>query len=123
MQNRSFDIAGPNPTPAEQKAIDEQYASYLDNHRRSVIVAAFIEKQREVQQQAALENGQRAATGATRDTASVVLPKPRPKIRVKGPDCAIEPLACGWSKLSASLKDFKDALFGGPTPAKSKRNI
>src|SRR5258708_30957414 len=25
MQNRSFDIAGPNPTPEEQKRIDEQY--------------------------------------------------------------------------------------------------
>src|SRR6476660_2925360 len=25
MQNRSFDIAGPNPTPQEQKQIDQQY--------------------------------------------------------------------------------------------------
>ena len=28
MQNRSFDIAGPNPTAAELKAIDEHYTSY-----------------------------------------------------------------------------------------------
>jgi len=31
MQNRSFDIAGPNPTPEEQKQIDEQYTAYLEN--------------------------------------------------------------------------------------------
>src|SRR5262245_57612015 len=30
MQNRSFDIAGPNPTPEEQKHIDQQYTAYLD---------------------------------------------------------------------------------------------
>ena len=30
MQNRKFDIAGPNPTPEEQKRIDEQYAAYLE---------------------------------------------------------------------------------------------
>ena len=28
MQNRHFDIAGPNPTPEEQKQIDEQYIVY-----------------------------------------------------------------------------------------------
>jgi opacity protein-like surface antigen len=121
MQNRSFDIAGPNPTTAEQKAIDEQYAGYLDSHRRAVIRAAFTEKQREVQQQAALDNSQRDAAGLPGDTKLTVLPKPRPKIRVKEPDCSIEPVACGWSKLSTGLKDFKDALFGGAAPPKTKR--
>jgi hypothetical protein len=123
MQNRAFDIAGPNPTAAEQKAIDEQYAAYLDGRRRSIIVAAFVEKQREVQQQATLEtNDQRDVAVLSKETKpSVIMPKPRPKIRAKGPDCTVEPLACGWSKLSAGLKDFKDSLFGGPAPAKSKR--
>jgi hypothetical protein len=120
MQNRSFDIAGPNPSPAEQKAIDEQYASYLDNHRRSIIVAAFADKQREVEQ-AALENSQREAAGPAKETRLTALPKPRPKIKVKGPDCAVEPIACGWSKLSTGLKDVKDVLFGGPAPTKNKR--
>src|ERR1035437_116430 len=35
MQNRSFDIAGPNPTPEEQRQIDEQYTAYLDRERRN----------------------------------------------------------------------------------------
>lgn len=123
MQNRSFDIAGPNPTAAEQKMIDEQYAAYLDRQRRSIIVAAFAKKQSEATAQAALDTDFRdnAATTAGNATTAVVLPRPRPKIRAKGPDCAIEPVACGWAKLSSGLKDIKDALFGPPTPGKTKR--
>lgn len=121
MQNRSFDIAGPNPTTAEQKAIDEQYKTYLDSQRRSVIVAAFAEKQREVQTQATLETDFRQTAETPSDVKPVVLPRPRPKVRAKEPDCAIEPLACGWSKLSSGLKDIKDALFGTPAPVKTKR--
>ena len=48
MQNRHFDIAGPNPTPAEQKHIDEQYAAYLARERQSAIAAAFAHKQQQV---------------------------------------------------------------------------
>src|SRR5215468_1938282 len=39
MQDRTFDIAGPNPTTEEQKKIDEAYASYLAKQRRSNIAA------------------------------------------------------------------------------------
>src|SRR6202042_3663650 len=53
MQDRSFDIAGPNPTPEEQKKIDQQYTEYLDNQRRSSIAAAFAAKQQQQQQQQA----------------------------------------------------------------------
>src|ERR1700733_5235463 len=55
MQNRNFDIAGPNPTPDEQKQIDEQYTAYLDNQRRSSIAAAFATKQQQLKQ-ASLKN-------------------------------------------------------------------
>src|ERR1700692_1144434 len=50
MQNRKFDIAGPNPTPEEQKQIDEQYTAYLDDQRRSSIAAAFAVKQQQLEQ-------------------------------------------------------------------------
>src|SRR3978361_1166112 len=30
MQNRHFDIAGPNPTPEEQRQIKQQYPKYLN---------------------------------------------------------------------------------------------
>ena len=56
MQNKHFDIAGPNPTPEEQKHIDEQYTAYLDRERRSTIAAAFAAKQQQVLlQQASLK--------------------------------------------------------------------
>ena len=47
MQNRSFDIAGPNPTPEEQKHIDEQYTAFLDRERRNSIAAALAAKQQQ----------------------------------------------------------------------------
>jgi hypothetical protein len=125
MQNRTFDIAGPNPTAAEQKMIDEQYAIYLNNQRRSIILAAFAKKQNEAQHQAVVDTDFRddaAAKAAVKTTPPVALPRPRPKQRVaKGPDCATEPLTCGWSKLSSGLKDIKDTLFGTPAPSKTKR--
>ena len=116
MQNRSFDLAGPNPTAAEQKVIDEHYTSYLDQHRRSVIAAAFASKQRE-QQVAALtpEAAPVAALAAPKDSKPVAVAKRKP--RIKRPDCA-DPLACGWSKLSSGLSDIKKALFGVPPKAK-----
>ena len=64
MQNRHFDIAGPNPTPEELKRMDEQYIVYLDQLRRSAIAAAFAEKQRQ-QTQADFENDLGAGFAAT----------------------------------------------------------
>src|SRR5438309_6551653 len=51
MQDRTFDIAGPNPTPEEQKYIDEQYTAYLERERRNSIAAALMAKQQQQQQQ------------------------------------------------------------------------
>src|SRR5712672_4740447 len=50
MQDRSFDIAGPNPTPEEQKYIDQQYTAYLDSQRRNSIAAALTAKQQRQQE-------------------------------------------------------------------------
>src|SRR6476646_895959 len=51
MQNRNFDIAGPNPTPEEQKKIDEEYINYLERERRNSAAAALAAKPQEQQQQ------------------------------------------------------------------------
>jgi hypothetical protein len=47
MQNRHFDIAGPNPSPEEFKRIDQEYIAYLAVQRRDAIAAAFSKKQSE----------------------------------------------------------------------------
>jgi hypothetical protein len=116
MQDRSFDIAGPNPTAEEQKHIDEQYTIYLENQRRSTIAAAFAAKHQQ-QLQASLKN----------DAPKVPLPQERPKQasapsdgrpRYRG-DCARHSFSCEWPRLSESLNDLK-RLFTS-SPGKQKR--
>src|ERR1700753_2725439 len=78
MQDRSFDIAGPNPTPEEQKRIDQEYTVYLDNQRRDRIVAALAAKQQEQQQQQPVQ----PVTFRTEpERAKVPLPVAAPKKR------------------------------------------
>ena len=115
MQNRSFDIAGPNPTPQEQKHIDEQYTAYLDLERRSTIAAAFTAKQLQLQQAVyrteiektplPREHPNRAQT-ATNDLRS----------RTKAANCQKQSFSCEWPRLSESINGLKKALFGSSSP-------
>ena len=119
MQNRNFDIAGPNPTPEEQKRIDEQYTVYLDNQRRSTIAAAFAAKQQQLQQ-TSLKNGNEKQQPPT-----AIHPKPQPAAtdtrRLRPTGCAQHSFSCEWPRLSEGIKDLKKALFGSP-PSKAKRS-
>ncbi|MDB5640354.1 MAG: hypothetical protein JWP51_5262 [Bradyrhizobium sp.] len=110
MQNRSFDIAGPNPTPEEQKHIDEQYTAFLDRERRNSIAEAFTAKQQQQQlQQASLRNEKvpvpveapNKPQAATNDL----------RTRAKGQNCARGSFSCEWPRLSEGIKDLKK-LFG-----------
>ena len=122
MQNRSFDIAGPNPTPEEQKQIDEQYTHFLDRERQSRIAAAAAKQQ--LLQQASL----RDETASLRDE-KVPLPVEAPnkpaaaasdlRSRAKTGNCARHTFSCEWPRLSEGLKDLKK-LFGA-SPSKAKR--
>ncbi|WP_315838620.1 hypothetical protein [Bradyrhizobium prioriisuperbiae] len=108
MQNRSFDIAGPNPTPDELRKFDEEYIGYLDRQRRAAIAAALLAKQRE--QALADFNMQAppkrtdpirlASTDAQRPLAKRKTAKP------KAATCGEETLSCTWSKLSTGVKNF-----------------
>jgi hypothetical protein len=112
MQDRHFDIAGPNPTPEEQKRIDEQYTVYLDKERRSIIAAAFSEKQKQQE----LESLQRSTTAPA--TATVPTPVPRP--RLKPSVCQENSFSCGWSRLSSSVDTLAKTLLGPPASAAKK---
>jgi len=122
MQDRSFDIAGPNPTPEEQKQIDEQYTAFLDRERQSRIAAAFAAKQ-QLLQQASL-------TQASLTNEKVPLPVEAPnkpaaavsdlRSRAKTGACARHTFSCDWPRLSEGLKDLKK-LFGA-SPNKAKRS-
>ena len=123
MQDRSFDIAGPNPTPEEQKKIDQQYTEYLDNQRRSSIAAAFAAKQQQQQQQV------QPATFRN-ETEKVPLPVQAPNKRdaaadlkaraARNAECARHSFSCEWPRLSEGINDLKKALFGPSTTSKAK---
>jgi hypothetical protein len=123
MQNRNFDIAGPNPTPDEQKRIDEQYAVYLENERRSSIAAAFAAKQQQLQQ-ASLKSETEKAPPAT----ASIRPPPAPRTtadvrRIKPPDCPKNSFSCEWPRLSEGISDLKKALFGSPGKIRPKQGL
>jgi hypothetical protein len=111
MQNRTFDIAGPNPTAEEQKHIDEQYTDFLDRERRNTIATAFAAKQAQLQQ----------ATFETEKTP-VPIPTPKPPAlkRLKASNCVSHSFSCDWPRLSDGINDLKKALFG-PSSTKAKR--
>jgi hypothetical protein len=116
MQNRSFDIAGPNPSPEEQKRIDREYLAYLAAERRSAIAAALAKQQNE-QILADLEREQQlnASTAnvgppmeiTPRNLKAVTVPKPIDRSKIT--NCNDDSLSCTWSKFSAKLKDAFDS--------------
>ena len=115
MQDRSFDIAGPNPTPEEQKHIDEQYTAYLENQRRSNIAAAFAKQQQMQLEQTSLKSDAPA-------TAKIPVPQERPKALGEAkPRCPRHTFSCEWPKLSESLGDLKK-LFGAPSKGKKSES-
>ena len=127
MQDRSFDIAGPNPTPEEQKRIDQEYTVYLENQRRDSIAAAFAAKQQQQQQQ---QQPVQPATFRSETERKVPLPVQAPnkrnaaadlRARSKSTECAQHSFSCEWPRLSESINDLKKALFGSPTTSKAKR--
>jgi hypothetical protein len=120
MQNRNFDIAGPNPTPEEQKHIDEQYTVYLDNQRRSSIAAAFAARRQQQLQQASLKTEAERTPVTTGNTGKSQTAASDNK-RVKATGCAPPSFSCEWPRLSESIKELKKALFG-PSPNKAKRS-
>jgi uncharacterized membrane protein len=123
MQNRNFDIAGPNPTPEEQRHIDEQYTAYLDSQRRSSIAAAFAAKRQQQLQASLKSETERTAPLATGIAASAGKPQPASSDvkRMKTTSCAQHSFSCDWSRLSEGIKDLKKALFGSSS-SKAKRS-
>ena len=115
MQDRSFDIAGPNPTPEERKQIDREYMAFLDAQRRAA-VSAELAKKRNEQFQADLERARQAggppvafvprtSSPAIEASSPIPLPEKRPPDRPKSTGCDDASLTCGWAKLSAAVKN------------------
>ena len=126
MQNRNFDIAGPNPTPEEQKKIDEEYIAYLERERRNAAATALAAKQREQQeqqqklQQVSLRSDQKVpvpVASPAKQARAATEPPPRTR-SVTG--CVKGTFSCDWPRLSDGINDIKK-LFSG-TPNKGKKS-
>jgi hypothetical protein len=99
MQNRNFDIAGPNPTAEERKQIDREYMGFLDAQRREALSAELAKKQNE-RLQADLESGRQPV-----GPPIILLPRKRPIDRSKPGRCEEASLSCSWAKFSAAVKN------------------
>jgi hypothetical protein len=127
LQDRSFDIAGPNPTPEEQKKIDESYTAYLATQRRSNEAAQAVARQQREQQEQQAQQLQQVALRT--DVERVPVPVERPKVqqaaigdarsRPKGAPCTKGSFSCEWPRLSDGLNDLKK-LFSPTSPTSGK---
>jgi hypothetical protein len=129
MQDRTFDIAGPNPTPEEQKKIDEQYTAYLERERRNTIAAAQMAKQQPEPPPAPHAEVQQVSLrteSSLPETEKVPVPVASPvkqAARIRAAQCAKNQFSCEWPRLSESINELK-RLFNPQQqpPAKQKRS-
>ena len=121
MQNRSFDIAGPNPTAEELRKMDEQYTEFLDQRRKTIIAAAFAAKQQQI---AALPQIPRRPTSA-RPTSRAwlwinhALPLPSRASRPTGRKRTASSAGCRRPDMSATT--IRCPAAGAISPAASQR--
>ena len=110
MQNRHFDIAGPNPTAAEHKQIDAAYMGFLDAQRREDAQgreAVELAKKQNEQLRADLESARQPA-GPPMVLTPAISPSTsakRPVDRSKSTRCEDGSLSCSWAKFSLVVKN------------------
>jgi hypothetical protein len=106
MQDREFDIAGPNPTAEERKEIDRAYMGFLDAQQREAVSAELAKRQNE-QLRADLESARQPAGPpmVLMPLASPPTAAKRPVDRSKSTRCEDGSLSCSWQKFSAALRN------------------
>lgn len=108
MQNRHFDIAGPNPTPQELKRMDQEYLAYLETNRETPEVVD------PGQALAAINNQIKPITyqKSTPPKIAAKQPAPASRARVRKDVCKVDALTCGWAKITTTVKGLRHALLG-----------
>ena len=117
MQDRTFDIAGPNPTPEEQKKTDEKYTAYLERERRNHAAAQAAARQQAdpppaqgIQQVSLREEAPPAAPVETEKIPIPVASPVKQAARLRAAHCAKNQFSCEWPRLSESLNELKRML-------------
>jgi hypothetical protein len=115
MQDRTFDIAGPNPTTEEQKKIDEQYTAYLERERRNHVAAALAAKQQQPEppspqelQQISLRSEPAPPPPVEIERVPVPVASPvKQAARIRAAQCAKNQFSCEWPRLSEKVNEIK----------------
>ena len=115
MQDRIFDIAGPNPTAEERKQIDREYINYLDAQRREAVSAELAKRQNE-QLRADLERARQPVGPPMVLTPTSLPPTAGKRLfdRSKATRCGDDSLSCNWAKFSTAVKN----AFASPSSTK-----
>ncbi len=115
LQDRHFDIAGPNPTPNELKFFDEQYTSYLGAQRRDAIAVELAKRDSQLTPMAGMpidqvpSQNKASRPGPPLQIApltNVPLPIARSSVITSKDNCEDKSVSCGWSKFSAGVREF-----------------
>jgi len=122
LQNRQFDIAGPNPTPKAQKYSYEQYTLYLAAQKREANTAAALAEHQNRMAQPDLKDdrviGSISPPGPPIVITPSTVPIPRARSSVIPPNAVCEDpsLSCSWSKFSAGVGKFFGSNANGNRP-------
>jgi hypothetical protein len=103
LQNRTFDIAGPNPTDHERKLIDWSYLEFLGAQRRDALLSELAKAQAN-EEQAVFRRGRQASEAPLSLTPKIPLPMKRPTAE-RSKSCEDGSLSCSWAKLSAAVRN------------------
>jgi len=103
MQNKTFDIAGPNPTDSERKQIDHSYMEFLGATRREMFLSELMKAQAN-QEQASLDRSRQGAGAPSTLPTKIPLPAKRSVVE-RSKSCEEGSLSCSWAKLSAAVRD------------------
>jgi hypothetical protein len=101
MQNRTFNIAGPNPTESERREIDRAYIEFLGRKGRELFVSDLTKALAD-QEQASFPRKDVGSPLAL--TPKIPLPAKRPPIE-RPKSCDDGSLSCSWAKLSAAVRN------------------
>jgi hypothetical protein len=104
LQNRSFDIAGPNPTAAERTRIYSEYTHFLDLQRRQAALA-------EIEPLVAEEPQVETPTGLP---SPITKPSKFKRCMIKGS------LSCTWVKLASAVRNAFASSPKTEAPANSR---
>jgi hypothetical protein len=111
LQNRQFEIAGPNPTREEQKHFDEQYSLYLKAQKQEADAARLAQQesrnlQPDIKDDRVVGSTSSAGPPLVITPSRVPIPKARSSVLPPLASCEESSPSCSWEKFTAGIKKF-----------------